>query len=146
MPFRLPSPATTSCQTSGALRRLLLCCTVAVLLLPAWAPRAVAQESKDRPRTSILLPEANRLPDKNDQMQMQQEKQRALRLFKAANIERKRQMIEDTQAIIELAADVNTQLDQHASDALTPDLMSKVERIERLAHGVQQKMKFTAIK
>jgi hypothetical protein len=74
-------------------------------------------------------------------MMMRQEKVNKVK-FEAANAERKRQLDEDSLALLKLAAEVNGDMtrDGHKS---SPELLRKIEEIERLAHNVQVKMKLT---
>jgi len=84
----------------------------------------------------------NRLPDANDQMRArnQQSKQQE---FEAANAERRKQIAEDSTKLVKLASDLNAELDKTAKDTLPLKAIRKAEQIEKLAHGVQEKMKLT---
>ncbi|HEY3707116.1 MAG TPA: hypothetical protein VGL22_18795 [Terracidiphilus sp.] len=106
---------------------------------------SVAQEpppgSPDRP---LLMPEANRLPDKNAQMEMQQQQQNKKASFAAANIERRRQIASDSAKLLELATDLKKEVDKTDKDTLSINVIRKAEMIEKLAKGVKEKMKLTA--
>src|SRR5580658_8970868 len=73
--------------------RLLVC--AAALGLLGWAAVAAQQAPSLNPDRPIILPEANRLPDANQQMEMrdQQTKQQN---YAAANAERKKQIADDS--------------------------------------------------
>lgn len=95
-----------------------------------------------QPKHTILDPAINRPPDANQIMQMREQK--AIRKhFDAANVERMHQLAEDTTLLLRLAGDLKTEIGMPRPDALSSDLMRKLEDIERLAHNVQQKMKLT---
>lgn len=97
--------------------------------------------SPDRP---YLMPEANRLPDKNDQMQMRQEQQVKNASYAAANIERRKQIADDAARLVELATELKKEIDKTDKDTLSINVIRKAEMIEKLAKGVKEKMKLTA--
>jgi hypothetical protein len=108
-------------------------------------PQKPTNQSEPKPST-LLRPEANHLPDANDIMTMRAQKVDKLKLI-AANTERKRQLDEDSLALLRLAAELQSQwkedVQKNNRHALSPDLLKKAEEIERLAHNVQVKMKLT---
>jgi hypothetical protein len=89
-----------------------------------------------------LLPEANRLPDANDQMEMR-EAQAKKQDFAAANAERKKQIADDTAKLLKLAADLKAEVDKTSKDTLSLSVIRKADEIERLAHNVKEKMKLS---
>lgn len=91
---------------------------------------------------SYPVPAGNQLPDSNAQMQMHQ-KQSAKKNFDAANFERKRQIDNDTAELVRLAKELNSAVQKQNQGRLPTDLFRKAELIERLAHGVREKMKLT---
>lgn len=96
----------------------------------------------DRP---YLMPEANRLPDKNAQAQMQQQAQQDKKTnFAAANLERKRQIADDAARLLALATELKKEIDKTDKDTLSLDVIRKAETIEKLAKVVKEKMKLTA--
>ncbi len=107
---------------------------------------AVAQQSQQAPSLNpdkpYLSPEANRLPDKNDQMQMHED-QAKKQHFENANAERKRQISDDTAKLLELATELKTEVDKTSKDTLSINVIRKAESIEKLAKGVREKMKLT---
>ncbi|UWZ82523.1 hypothetical protein [Occallatibacter riparius] len=127
------------------MRAWLLCLFCAASLLPAFGqatPTSQKPTNQAEPKPSTLLrPDANRLPDANAIMMMRQEKVTKVK-FEAANTERKRQLDEDSLALLKLAAEVNGYLDSTGHKP-SPELLRKMEEIERLAHNVQVKMKLT---
>ena len=100
------------------------------------------QPPSPNPDRPYLSPEANRLPNVNDQMRMREKKLKQQN-FEAANTERKKQIAGDSEKLITLAMALKAEMDNTANGALTPDLLHKVEEIEKLAHEVQEKMKLT---
>jgi hypothetical protein len=95
--------------------------------------------SLDRP---ILLPEANRPPDANAQMAMREQQGKKAN-YEAANLERKRQIADDSARLLKLATDLKTEVDKTSKDTLSLGVIRKAEEIEKLAHSVKEKMKLT---
>lgn len=129
--------------------RQIAALSVAVLLgsaahLDAHAQSGQTPVSQPQPSHSILRPEANRLPDANDIMEMRQTKVSQAKL-EAANLERKRQIDSDTALLLKLAGEVKAEIDKDPGNAGSPVEMAKVEAIRRLAHGIQVKMKLAII-
>lgn len=116
----------------------------AVLLVTATF-LAIAQEappgSPDRP---LISPVLSAPPDKNQQLQMQQQQQVKKASYEAANVERRRQIADDSAKILELATDLKKEVDKTDKDTLSINVIKKAEMIEKLAKGVREKMKLTA--
>jgi hypothetical protein len=91
---------------------------------------------------SILLPEANRLPDANDQMEMRDQANKS-KDYTAANAERRKQIADDTAKLLKLAADLKAEVDKTSKDTLSLGVIRKADEIERLAHSVKEKMKLS---
>jgi hypothetical protein len=100
------------------------------------------QSSNPNPDAPYLHPEANRLPSKNDQMQMHDDQSKKAK-YEAANEERKRQIADDTSKLLELATQLKDEVDKTSKDTLSLNVIKKAESIEKLAHGVKEKMKLT---
>jgi hypothetical protein len=150
MRVRLNQPRASITPHFAVCAGVSLCCLCLVLVCAAVVPAAFSQATptpqkptnQAEPKPSTLLrPEANRLPDANDIMTMREQKTTKLK-FEAANTERKRQLDDDSQALLKLAADLNEDLGKNGPKP-SPDLKRKLEEIERLAHSVQVKMKLT---
>jgi len=90
----------------------------------------------------ILSPEANRLPDNNEQMAMHEQEGKKAN-FEAPNVERKRQIADDSAHLLKLASDLKTEVDKTSKDTLSLGVIRKAEEIEKLAHTVKEKMKLT---
>lgn len=91
---------------------------------------------------SIHDPVLTSPPDKNAQMKMHDE-QAKKQGFEAANIERKKQILEDTSKLLELATQLKAEVDKTNKDTLSLNVIRKADSIEKLAHGVKEKMKLT---
>ena len=127
-----------------ALRRLPYGCILVLAPLTA-SGQSTSQTllSNPPPRPSgVLIPEANRIPDANQQMEMREE-QTKKQNFEAANLERKKQIAEDSAKLLKLATDLKTEIDKTNKDTLSLSVIRKAEEIERLAHIVKEKMKLT---
>jgi hypothetical protein len=115
----------------------------ALLVCAGLAPLPASAQSNgpqiDRP---YLLPEANRLPDANQQMKMRdtQVKQQS---FDAANAERKKQLSDDSSKLLTLAMALKAEVDKTNKDMLSLNVIRKADEIEKLAHNVKEKMKVT---
>jgi hypothetical protein len=100
-----------------------------------------AQQSPSlNPDKPYLSPEANRLPDLNAQMKMREQKDKVGN-FDAANAERKRQIADDSAKLLELAKELKAAVEKTNKDTLSLNVIRKAELIEKLAHGVKEKMK-----
>jgi hypothetical protein len=99
------------------------------------SPSAGYHPEKDTSVTAVnVRPDANRLMQMHHtHLQMQR--------FAVANLERRRQLMDDSARLLQLAAELSIEL-QRAGDADLA-LASKADMIEKLAHAVQEKMKLT---
>lgn len=111
----------------------------ALVLAGGESPQQAPSLNPDKP---ILSPEANRLPDKNAQMQMR-DQQAKKQSFETANIERKRQIADDAARLLQLATELKAEVDKTDKDTLSLNVIRKAETIEKLAKGVKEKMKLT---
>jgi hypothetical protein len=96
-----------------------------------------AQSGPDRP---LLLPQANRIPDANAQMDLH-EKENRDKAFKALNLERSKQIADDSARLLKLATDLKAEVDKTSKDTLSINVIRKADEIEKLAHAVREKMK-----
>ena len=112
---------------------------VFVSAIPAHAQNAIS--APPRP-TSILLPEANHLPDVNDRMKLNNARQQKEN-FDAANAIRQKEIDDETVKLLILAKDLKQQMDKLGDQPLPPKLVREAEVIELLAHDVQTKMTLT---
>lgn len=140
-------------QTRAAARRAatLVVRTLACLLAlgAAAAPADFSQTqvpqgptNQAQPKTSIIDPAANRPPDANDQMEMRSRIAKNAS-YEAANLERKRQLTDDSGRLLQLATELKQEVDKASKDTLSLDVLRKADEIARLAHNVQVKMKLS---
>jgi hypothetical protein len=103
-----------------------------------------AQESRQAGFWPDKVPEVNsgnRQPDVR--MEMERHAKRAqMQRYEAANAERKRQLEQDSALLLQLAAELETELGKAGYEA-PPSAVRKAETIEKLAHAVKEKMKLT---
>lgn len=62
------------------------------------------------------------------------------RRVRALNIERQKEMVSDTNKLLKLARELNEEVADQKSDALTPDQLRKIAEIEKLARNVKERM------
>jgi hypothetical protein len=62
---------------------------------------------------------------------------------KLRNVERQKQLVEDTQKLLSLANELKTDVDKSTKDTLSLDVIRKADEIEKLAHTVKEKMRGT---
>jgi hypothetical protein len=125
-------------------RRTIVCLgalAVAIAVLGA-AQSTVNPQLPAPPHKPLLSPDANRLPDANDQMEMR-EQQGKKQNYTAANLERRKQIADDSAKLLKLAADLNTEVDKTTKDTLSLSVIRRADEIEKLAHNVKEKMKLT---
>jgi len=102
-------------------------------------PGEQASPNPDRP---YLRPEANRLPNVNDQMLMR-ERTVAKQKFDAINLVRKKQIEEDSKNLVTLAIALKAEVDNSTTSTVSANSIRKAEGIEKLAHNVKEKMQLT---
>jgi hypothetical protein len=94
------------------------------------------------PRQTLLQPEANRPPDANALMKMDQQHRRKNN-FDAANALRQQQIDDETKKLLILANDLKQQMDKLGDRPVSDHLVREAEVIEALARDVQKKMTLT---
>ena len=126
------------------------CAMIATLAIPLAAmaqtapppPEGLRMDKVDQPTPINQPPCANvQLEKREEQAVLRQERFKG---FAAANLERRKQISEDTARMMKLATELKDELAQAADDSLTPGLISKLAEIEKLARGVKEKMKLIA--
>lgn len=111
----------------------------------ALAGFAVAGQQPQQPTLiphPILLPEANRPLDANQRMEMQEQQEKS-KDYSAANVERKKQIGDDSAKLLKLATDLKAEVDKTTKDTLSLGVIRKADEIEKLAHSVKEKMKLS---
>jgi hypothetical protein len=143
--MRLPSLSRAFSTRSPGQKRVfastaLACAGLMVLTFHAQQP--AANQPPQYIERSYPVPAGNEWPDKNSQMRMHQ-KSFTKRQFEAANIERKRQIDNDSAALVQLARELNDAVKAPNEGVLRGDIFRKAELIEKLAHAVKEKMKLS---
>jgi hypothetical protein len=128
----------------GRLPRLVLISVVVAFPMGSIVEKAAGQSaaSAPPPRPSLLIPEANRLPDANDQLKLNEARQKKDN-FEAANALRQQQIDDETVKLLILAKDLKAQMNLLGDKLPTEKLLREAEVIELLAHDVQAKMTLT---
>jgi ssDNA-binding replication factor A large subunit len=119
---------------------------LAYLVVPAALTAAVLQAQSPPPgdpNKPYLLPEANRLPDVNDQMEMREALTKRQN-FAAANAERKKQIADDSARLIKLTEELKAEASKTDKDMLSLNVIRMADEIERMAHNIKEKMKLMA--
>lgn len=131
------------------LRRTAICVFATIALFAFGQQQQPTQPSSNNsnaipahPEKPYLLPDANRVPDANDRMQMDQQ-QTGKTKAEAANALRRKQISDDAAKLLELATELKTAVDKTDKDTLSIEVIRKADTIERLAKGVKEKMKLT---
>lgn len=145
MQSRLNSTPTMA-EGAGAWGRRVRLVTCLLAMAAASASCDFSQSSgltnQAQPKQSIHDPAASPVPDANAQMQMQAQHSRKAG-YEAANTERKRQLTDDSAALLELSNQLKAEIDKSSKDTLSVDVVRKADEIAKLAHNVQVKMKLT---
>jgi hypothetical protein len=140
----MAGPGSNPVKNGRTFRWAIMVVGCALMLL--FAPPLCAQggQTANGPPKPLgyVLPEANRPPDANDRMVMQQEHQKA-EDFEKVNAARLRQINDESTKLLILARDVKVKMELAGTKPLPPELIKEAEVIELLAHDVQQKMKVT---
>ena len=119
---------------SGSVAWLVFCAVLsASFMLRSQTPN---------PNQPIPGPEASRPPDANAIMAMHEQQQKKSK-SDSANVERKRQIADDSARLLKLATDLKAEVDKTSKDTLSLGVIRKAEEIEKLAHSVKEKMKLT---
>lgn len=82
----------------------------------------------------------NQASDADAQSEMHDQQGKAS-TFTAANLERRKQMSEDSEKLLKLATELKAEVDKSTKDTLSLGVIRKADEIEKLAHAVKEKMK-----
>lgn len=120
----------------------MLSCVALLVMLAGSAPRGQQPlPGSGRPHG---LPDPSRMPDITDADQtstsQQKMKQKALEAMNAA---RQKQLTADSARILALAVALKADMDKTSKDMLSLSVIRKADEIEKLAHNVKQKMKYS---
>ena len=108
-------------------------------LLVAASIALTGELNPQTPEQQSPLPEVHQSPD----VMKMREQQNKVKTFEAANIERKKQISDDSAMLLRLATELKTAVDKTSKDTLSIGIIRKADEIERLARGVKEKMKLT---
>lgn len=134
-------PASPARRTAASLRILragrrffiLLACAV---FSCCAVPVTGAIQNSDSSRWQ--MPDATNIPGME-----QMDPEMARRQLRALNEERQKAIVKDTARLLKIAQELNAETENAASGDLTQAQWKQVNRIQKLAHGVKQKMILT---
>lgn len=89
---------------------------------------------------SIHDPTLTTPPDANAQMLMR-ERQLKQQDYEAANAERRKHIVEESDQLLTLAMALKAEVDKTDKGKPSPSLIRKADEIEKLAHNVKERMK-----
>jgi len=100
-----------------------------------------AQNSSPRPTTTPIVPPQQQLPpllpgDTQGNDTRLERDQARLR-----NVDRQRQIVADTQKLVDLANQLHAEVEKSNKDTLSLEVIRKADEIEKLAKSVREKMK-----
>ena len=99
------------------------------LMLPA---QALSGAGAVRGTASTVAPMAGAAPSEYSAFEQ--------RRIVALNSERQKELVSDTDKLLKAIADLNAEVSHNTSDSFTPDQLRELEKIEKLARGVKDKM------
>ena len=67
--------------------------------------------------------------------------QQAKQSYEAANIERKKQLEDDSARLVALATELKSEVDKTNKDTLSLNVIRKATEVEKLAHDIRLKMR-----
>lgn len=137
----LPRPSCHGCIAHHAGKVRAGACVA--LLIAAACP---AQESRPAGFWPDKVPQVNPANQQADaHLQMERNTKRAqLQRYDSANAERKRQLAQASALLLQLAAELEADLEKSGDSVPPPSAVRKAETIEKLAHTVKETMKLTA--
>jgi hypothetical protein len=119
-----------------------LFCALAILAVSSTAHPGQESPEPQNPNKPLLMPEANRPPDMNDQMRMREQKVRQFN-FDAINLRRKNKIAADSAMLLTLAIALKAEIDNSPGQKPSATELRKAEGIEKLAHNVKEAMQLT---
>lgn len=88
------------------------------------------------PPAIVRAPDVNKQNDINNQQGKKQS-------FETANIERKKQIADESAKLLKLASELKVEVDKTDKDTLSIGVIRKANEIEKLARSVKEKMQLT---
>jgi hypothetical protein len=124
----LPKRINTSRQLRGRLLRAAALAACVGLATPAIAPAL-----------QYTLPDPGRVPMGNRPMGAADRRANTERL-KRLSADRQKQLTRDGERLLVLVSDLKAEVDSESSDTMSATEAKKADQIEKLAHGIQEKM------
>ena len=121
--------------------RALLCALV-ISSAPGKVHPGQSQSQPQDPNKPLVMPEANRPPDMNDQMRMREHKVKQAN-FDVINLQRKNKIAAESAMLLTLAIALKAELDSAPNEKPSANELRKAEGIEKLAHNVKETMELT---
>jgi hypothetical protein len=112
------------------LKPALAMCLMAILCLPSNAQLSSGQSNSRNPQPPQLSNPATIGPNSTFQA----------RRIRELNVERQKEMVSDADRLLKLTAQLNAEVAHNHLSTLTPDQLHMLERIEKLARSVRDKM------
>jgi len=112
----------------------------ALITMLALGGFAQMNQPPSHPPKPLIVPEANPMPDANDQMEMREKKMQD-RNFDRANAERLKQMMKASDMLETMAIALKAAVDK--PEPPSENEIQKAEAIEKLAHIVKERMTLT---
>jgi hypothetical protein len=129
---------------TGAIGVVAIAIAVGVAAMALQQAGGTLQSSGRTSEGFAALPEvANPHPDANRIFEDSLQQRDVMKRMTELNELRQKEMTSDTQRLVALANALKTEMDKGHEGALYVDEVRKVEEIEKLAHGVQVKMRTT---
>lgn len=66
-------------------------------------------------------------------------------LIRQVNIARQKEMVSDAEKLVQLAGELDAEVRAAGDSPLSAEQLSKIDRIQKLAHSVKDKMQFAAL-
>lgn len=123
-------------------RRVWFRNSLAAVMMVCLAGRAVTQRSGNQPPPPLqptVMPDVRgpqTPPPEDATMRSAAEKQARMR-----NDERQKRLVSDTEKLLQLATQLHNDVAKTDKNVLSLDVIRRAEEIERLAHGVKDRMK-----
>ena len=100
----------------------------------------LAQQGDFRPEKANVVTQVNQLPDANAQMESRARMSKQ-QTFEAVNAERKKQIVDESTKLLNMAIALKAEVDKTTKDTLSLNVIRRADEIEKLAHSVKEKMK-----
>jgi len=138
-----PSGARAPRQASGRHWGRILACFALTAALASVVGPSQNEDSSGMPKsTRIPDNQPQVLPDRNKQMEMQQQ-QIKKQNFEVVNAVRRKIIADESALLLKLATDLKAEVDKTNKDTLSLNVIRRADMVEKLAHDMKEKMKLT---